>query len=134
MGSSKDRVEKKRKGGSATFRDDTKKKQKVLQDGKALAKKNFEAKRAEILDMIPDECKNIFGQICFARWQTRLIPVLILSPFDVPPGEARDGWYTKFEKVRIYVLLFMLDTASFLIVTVYVISNRIFLSKESAVH
>lgn len=100
MVTSDDEGGKKRKRGSVSSHKDDEKKAKVLQEGKALAKKEFEADRAEILKSTPAEYKKMFGQIGFTKWNKVLIPVLILNPYHVPPGNVRQQWLDMHQKVR----------------------------------
>lgn len=92
------------------------------------AKKKFEAEREKILSELPQHIKDMFGTIGFApaeidnnddddddenggnnnRRQTPeadnavvMIPVLILSPYDVPPKPVRDVyWFDLFSKCK----------------------------------
>ncbi len=65
-------------------------------------KKEFEAKKADILEQIPEVYKQRFRQIGFSMWSKSVIyPILILSPFDVPPGPVRQQWMKMFENVSI---------------------------------
>lgn len=72
----------------------------LLNSAKKDAKKEFEAYRDGILAKIPKKYKISFGQIGFTKWNKGMVPVLILSPFQVPPGEVRSMWISMFEKVR----------------------------------
>ena len=99
MVSSDDEGGKKRKRGSLSSHDEDKK-AKVLQDGKTLAKREFEAYKAGILKSTPADYKIMFGQIGFTKWNKILIPVLILNPFHVPPGNVRQKWLDMHQKVR----------------------------------
>ena len=64
-------------------------------------KQDFEKERDEILEAIPDDYKAMLGQIGFAKWSKNLVPVLILSPFDLPPGvgSVREQWMHMYEKL-----------------------------------
>jgi len=75
------------------------KKQRILEGAIHDAKKEFEKLKAETLSAIPETYKSMFGQIGFTKWKKEMIPVLILSPFDVSPGPVRDGWLQMFERV-----------------------------------
>jgi hypothetical protein len=79
---------------------------KLLQDVKKDAKLQFEADRKAVLESLPDSVKQLFGQIGFAKWGREKVyfPVLILSPFDVPPGDARALWLQKYKAVSISVV------------------------------
>lgn len=99
MSSSEEEGAKKRKRGSL-LSVETARREKILLGGKALAKKEFEAKRAEVLRSIPVDYRNRMGQICFTRWQKLgFLPILILNPYDVPPGAVREKWLAMYEKV-----------------------------------
>jgi hypothetical protein len=63
-------------------------------------KADFEQGRDEILDQVPEKVKARFGQICFSKWGKEFLPLLVLNPYDVPPGVVRDQWLTMKEKVR----------------------------------
>lgn len=76
-------------------------KQKLLEEAKRDAKKEFEKSREEILKKIPKKYSNMFGSIGFTKWNKgTIIPVLILSPYEVPPGAVRQMWMDMFAKVR----------------------------------
>jgi hypothetical protein len=62
-------------------------------------KANFEAQCAEVLDEVPETVKQRFGQIFFSKWGKEILPVLVLSPFDAPPGPMREMWFDMQEKV-----------------------------------
>ena len=72
-----------------------------LEDKKKIAKRIFEQEKEEILNSIPENYRNKFGQIGFTKWGKCLLPILILNPYDVPPGEVRGKWLTMYEKVRL---------------------------------
>jgi hypothetical protein len=59
----------------------------------------FEAEREEILSGVPDHVKERFGQIFYSQWANHTLPVLLLSPYSVPPGPVRHSWFDMFEKV-----------------------------------
>jgi hypothetical protein len=65
------------------------------------AKEEFEAGRKRVMDRVPDEYKNIFGQVGFGKWENSILPVLIVNPYDVPmgPGSPREQWLGMFEWV-----------------------------------
>ena len=62
-------------------------------------KEEFEKKKQEVLDSLPQEVKSKFGQQFFSKWGKSSLPVLVLSPFNVPPGQVRDTWFDMYEKV-----------------------------------
>jgi len=67
-------------------------------------KKKFEKEREKTLAELPDSVKAMFNQIGFApaeHDESELVPVLILSPYDVPPKPVRDVyWYDLFGKAK----------------------------------
>jgi len=75
----------------------------LLQQAEEDSKKHFEADRDAILASLPNEVKSNFFQIGFAQWGQKTPktyqPVLILSPFSVPPGPVRNLWLQKYEEV-----------------------------------
>lgn len=73
----------------------------LLEEVKKDAKKQFETERDEVLASLPDSVSELFGQIGFARWgrANDYFPVLIVSPFDAPPGDARSLWLQKYKAV-----------------------------------
>ena len=78
---------------------------KILQHGKAIdTKEEFEAFRAEILQSLPADYKKMFGQIGFVKWQKTSVPVLILNPFAVPPGDTWHQWLAMYQKVRTHII------------------------------
>jgi hypothetical protein len=85
------------------------------------AKKKFEAEREKILSELPSSIKAMFGTIGFAAAEPDdddddddeeegggggdaplvMLPVLILSPYDVPPKPVRDVyWFDLFSKCK----------------------------------
>jgi hypothetical protein len=69
------------------------------------AKKSFEQGREKQLKELPDNIKQMFGQIGFALSEydeeSAIVPVLVLSPYDVPPKPFRDiYWFDLFSKVK----------------------------------
>lgn len=68
------------------------------------AKKKFEAERKQILEELPESIKDSFGLIGFAPGEfdeTEIIPVLVVSPYDVPPKPVRDVyWFDMFSKAK----------------------------------
>ncbi|CAJ1961073.1 unnamed protein product [Cylindrotheca closterium] len=63
-------------------------------------KEKFEKRKQEVLDSLPGEVKSKFGQQFFAKWAKSPLPVLVLSPYNVPPGPVRDMWFDMYEKVK----------------------------------
>jgi hypothetical protein len=78
--------------------------EKALLEGRVEAKREFELQRTNIFDTLSDSYKRMFGQIVFAKWKTKFLPALILSPYHVPPGVVRTMWMDKYEKVRCLVV------------------------------
>ena len=64
----------------------------------AAKKRLFEEARDEILVGVPDDVKARFGQIYFSKWGKFNLPVLVMSPYSVPPGEVRDTWLKMYYK------------------------------------
>ena len=63
------------------------------------AKEEFEQEKETVLSKVPSSIKKMFGQIGFARWGKNHLPALIMSPYAVPPGPARQIWMDMFGKV-----------------------------------
>ena len=74
-------------------------KQKFLEDTVADMKKEFEETKKQILDDIPESYKAGFREIGFVKWQKDWLPVLVVSPFDIPQGPVRDTWIQMYERV-----------------------------------
>jgi hypothetical protein len=72
----------------------------ILRDEKEKAKKDFEEERDRILNSIPESYKSMFGQIGFVTWGKVPYPVLIVNPYNTPPGHIRNQWISMFKKVR----------------------------------
>lgn len=67
------------------------------------AKNKFEKEREQTLKALPDSVKQMFGQIGFVSSDDEEIalPVLIVSPYQVPPKPVRDiYWYDYFSKAK----------------------------------
>ena len=62
------------------------------------AKAEFEKSRDETLEQLPELYKKAFNQIGFCKWKNAMYPVLVLSPYAVPP-HVRELWFEQFEKV-----------------------------------
>jgi hypothetical protein len=69
-----------------------------------IAQKKFEEERDAVLASIPESYRALFGQIGFYPWSKSLLPVLIVSPFDVPPSPVRKQWLEMFNKVSFSAL------------------------------
>jgi hypothetical protein len=67
-------------------------------------KSKFEAERKQILSELPESIKATFGTIGFAAAEfdeNEIIPVLIMSPYDVPPKPVRDVyWFDQYSKAK----------------------------------
>jgi hypothetical protein len=59
----------------------------------------FEKLRDDVLNDVPEQVKEKYGQIGFSKWGKVFIPVLIMNPFHVPPGPVRETWFDMYEKV-----------------------------------
>mmetsp|Transcript_15431 Transcript_15431/g.38890 ORF Transcript_15431/g.38890 Transcript_15431/m.38890 type:complete len:207 (+) Transcript_15431:212-832(+) len=72
------------------------------------AKAKFEKERNDVLKALPDELKESFGQIGFCpsdedddETEPFMQPILIVSPYDVPPKPIRDiYWMDAFSKAK----------------------------------
>jgi hypothetical protein len=76
------------------------KKQKRLERAIREAEADFEQSRDDFLSKIPKYYKAMFGKIIFTKWKKGMTPVLIMHPFNVPPGEVRNMRLRMYEKVR----------------------------------
>lgn len=72
----------------------------VLEGAREDARRALEAQKAAALSQTPDGFNDMFGQIGFTRHKDQWFPCLILSPYDVPPGQIRNDWLKLLEKVR----------------------------------
>lgn len=63
-------------------------------------RRKFEEARDLILADVPESVKDRFGEICFAKWGREVLPVLVLSPYSVPPGGVRDKWLAMYFKTK----------------------------------
>ena len=61
---------------------------------------SFEERKEFILAQLPNEVKNEFRQLGFAKWRKDMCPVMFLGPYHVPPGKVRELWMRMFERVR----------------------------------
>jgi hypothetical protein len=68
------------------------------------ARKRFEAERDKTLSELPDNIKDMFGVIGFCQSEfddDDIVPVLVVSPYDVPPKPVRDiYWYDLFGNAK----------------------------------
>jgi hypothetical protein len=72
-----------------------------LESSRQDAKQELEAGRKRVMDQVPDAYKQMFGQVGFGQWGKHILPVLIMSPYDVSMGEGspREQWLGMFERV-----------------------------------
>ena len=56
----------------------------------------FETKRDEIMNSLPEEYKARFLEVGYAAHGKVDYPVLVMNPFDVPPGEGREIWMRRY--------------------------------------
>ena len=68
-------------------------------------KEGFERYRDNLLSRIPEDVKSRFREGGFSKWGRDWLPVLVLGPFDVPPGKVRDMWLNMFEKVSCWTAI-----------------------------
>jgi hypothetical protein len=66
---------------------------------KSIERQKFEAECVQILESLPKNYRELFGQIGFCPWGRKRCPALILSPFDIPPGSVRHLWLEMYNKV-----------------------------------
>ena len=62
-------------------------------------RQEFERHRAEILSLLPDDFKSMFGQVGFGKYARGYNPALILHPFDLVPPQVRTRWIDTVRKV-----------------------------------
>lgn len=63
-----------------------------------ISKDQFERKKADILELTPNQNKDLFGEVGFARWSGVWYPALIVNPFDVEP-DIRKEWIKNLKSV-----------------------------------
>ena len=61
------------------------------------SKVEFEAERDATLERLPSDVKDLFGQVCLAKWGKETLPALVLNPYSVAPGPVRDEWLEHFK-------------------------------------
>jgi hypothetical protein len=67
------------------------------------ARKLFVLERADILMQLPASYKRNFGRVVF--WMKKYpMPVLCVSPYEVPPGTLRGLWVQRFLEVRLMLV------------------------------
>lgn len=64
------------------------------------AKKEFEEEKTQILAELPEEYKNMWGQVGYSKWNKNWLPCLIVGPFEVPGNsDMRRQWMAMWEHV-----------------------------------
>ena len=63
------------------------------------AKAFFEKQRDDVMGRIPEDVKNDFRKVGFAKWGKEFLPVMQMSPYEVAPGGVRDQWMEMFHNV-----------------------------------
>ena len=71
------------------------------------ARKEFEREKEGIMAQVPDNCKELFHQVGFAKWGKGFLPAMAVSPYDVPPGDIRDQWMKMYQNVRTVCIGYM---------------------------
>mmetsp|Transcript_23674 Transcript_23674/g.55871 ORF Transcript_23674/g.55871 Transcript_23674/m.55871 type:complete len:987 (-) Transcript_23674:1196-4156(-) len=74
--------------------------EKLLEGAREDARRELEDEKEEIFRRVPRNIQGMWGQVGFAKWNKSYLPVLNLSPYDVPPGPVRQMWMEMFEKMR----------------------------------
>jgi hypothetical protein len=84
-----------------------KRKKKLLEGARREAIADFVARRKEVLDRVPEDYKNMFGQVGFVKWGESTLAALIVSPYSVPTGEgsSREKWLNMLDSVSALVLV-----------------------------
>jgi hypothetical protein len=84
-----------------------KRKEKLLEGAREDAKAELVAYRKYVLGRVPEDYKNMFGQVGFAKWGKAILAAMIVSPFDVPMGigSPREKWMTMLNNVSAFVLM-----------------------------
>ena len=82
-----------------------KKKAKTAQDDNLyqvdLERERFEKEKEEILSIVPKGHQDNWGQIGFVKWAKQWRPVVLQSPYSVPPNsQMRDQWMTMFRNCQ----------------------------------
>ena len=62
-------------------------------------KELFKSFRDELTADLPVEYKDKWGQMAWGEFSKVYYPILILSPFHVPPNPLRQQWFEKYKKV-----------------------------------
>jgi hypothetical protein len=71
-----------------------KRKKRLLEGARRVAIADFAAHRKEVLGRVPEDYKNMFGQVGFVKWGETVLAALIVSPYSVPTGDGspRENW------------------------------------------
>lgn len=75
----------------------------IISNMSKVAKAKLEKEKAQVLKVLPDEIKGFFGSIGFVANDEGSVmqPILIVSPYDVPPKPVRDiYWMDAFSKAK----------------------------------
>lgn len=67
-------------------------------------KERFVAFRDSFIRDLPPEHKKRWREVAFGEFSKTYYPVLLLSPFDVPPI-IREKWFEKYKKVKTQICL-----------------------------
>jgi hypothetical protein len=70
-----------------------------LQAAKDETKEQFLKVKAKVLAQTPQHLKDMYGQVCFAKFGKSWWLVLVLNPYAIPPGAVRNQWTEMFERV-----------------------------------
>ena len=68
------------------------------------AEREFYLEKRNILNNVDDSIKKDFRKIGFARWCGKWLPMIQLSPYDIPSGRTRDSWMKMYNKVRLFIV------------------------------
>ncbi len=86
----------------------TPREEKRLRRRREKAKVVFEKERVEIMEQIPEKDKKEFRTLGFGKWGKDFLPVMLLGPYDAPPGNVREQWMKMFENVRMNQKMMMM--------------------------
>lgn len=64
------------------------------------AQLEFENEKKKILQSLPEDYTSWFKVVGFAKWKSKYLPAMVVSPYDVAPGRVRDQWMAMYNKVR----------------------------------
>jgi hypothetical protein len=74
-------------------------KRKLIGEIKEDAKKQFEFGRDSALASLPESFKRMFNRIGFTKRNNKYLPVIIMNPYSIPPGNVRNLWLSSYEEV-----------------------------------